>query len=104
VKRWFGYPIDDWDATKEHAKELLRARAATPNPTIYYSELGPKLRPIPFDDPHAHVFRALLGDLLDASCPRCDTMLAIRSHPTIDETQAAAEAGDPRAIAQLRGR
>ena len=63
AERWYGYPVGDWEATKEHAKEILRARAATPNPTIYYSELGPRLRPIAFDDPHAKPFHALLGEV-----------------------------------------
>src|SRR2546427_54698 len=34
-------------------------------------------------------------ELFDVSCPRCDTMLVIVSHPTTDETKAAAAAGNP---------
>jgi hypothetical protein len=65
MQRWYGYPRGDWDATKEHATAILRARAASglPDPTISYSELGAQLQPISFPDPHAHAFHALLGEV-----------------------------------------
>ena len=40
-------------------------------------------------------------DLLDFCCPRCDKMLLIVPFPTVDETRAAAAAGNPRALAEL---
>ena len=40
-------------------------------------------------------------DLFDVSCPSCDKMLLIVSYPTVEETKAAAAAGNPKAIADL---
>lgn len=40
-------------------------------------------------------------ELVDGSCPTCDTMLYIRAFPTAADTRAAAVAGDRRAIAEL---
>ncbi len=45
----------------------------------------------------------LFSELMDASCPRCDTMLVVRSFATHDETRQAAADGDPGAIAELNG-
>ncbi len=42
-------------------------------------------------------------DLLDFCCPRCDKMLLIVPFPTLAETRAAAEAGNPRARSCLPG-
>jgi hypothetical protein len=42
--------------------------------------------------------REYYHDLFDVSCPRCDKMLLIISHPTIAETKAAAAAGNPSAL------
>ena len=44
----------------------------------------------------------IFDELIDGSCPRCDTMLAIRSLPTLDEIRAAAAIGIPEAVAELR--
>lgn len=41
-------------------------------------------------------------ELLDVTCPRCDTMLLIVPYPTDAETRAAAAAGNEEAIAELR--
>src|SRR5204863_2296544 len=38
-------------------------------------------------------------ELFDVSCPHCDTMLLIVSYPTIEETKAAAAAGNSAAKA-----
>jgi len=47
------------------------------------------------------VFREMsngfFDELIDGSCPRCDTMLAIRSLPTLGEIRAAAAVGIPAA-------
>ena len=40
-------------------------------------------------------------ELLDVRCPQCDRMLLIVAFPTIEETRAAAAAGNPRAQAEL---
>ena len=40
-------------------------------------------------------------ELLDVRCPDCDRMLLIVAFPTIEETRAAAAAGNPRAQAEL---
>ena len=40
-------------------------------------------------------------DLIDVRCPQCDRMLLIVTFPTIEETRAAAAAGNPRAEADL---
>src|SRR4051812_7680742 len=40
-------------------------------------------------------------ELLDVSCPKCDRMLLIVAFPTIEETRAAAAAGNARAQAEL---
>ena len=52
------------------------------------------------------VFREMsngfFDELIDDSCPRCDTMLAIRSLPTLDEIREAAAVGIPQAVAELR--
>jgi hypothetical protein len=42
-------------------------------------------------------------ELFDVSCPRCDKMLLIISYPTIEETKAAAAAGNPRALEAMHG-
>jgi len=42
------------------------------------------------------------AELIDGTCPTCDTMLAIRSLPTRDEIRTAAEAGIPEAMEQWR--
>jgi len=39
--------------------------------------------------------------LLDVTCPSCDTMLLIVSYPTPDETQAAAPAGNQEAVPEI---
>lgn len=41
-------------------------------------------------------------ELIDGSCPTCDTMLAIRSFATLDEIREAAAAGNAEAADQLR--
>lgn len=41
-------------------------------------------------------------ELIDGTCPSCDTMLAIRSFATIDEIRAAAARGNRDAAEQLR--
>ena len=41
-------------------------------------------------------------ELIDGTCPTCDTMLAIRSFATIDEVREAAARGDRDAVEQLR--
>ncbi|MEB3982515.1 hypothetical protein OQ968_14725 [Mycobacterium sp. 663a-19] len=43
------------------------------------------------------------NDLLDVSCPKCGCMILIILFPTLAETQAAAAAGNQRAVAQLPG-
>ncbi len=52
------------------------------------------------------VFREMsngfFDELIDGSCPNCDTMLSIRSLPTLDEIRAAAAVGIPEAVAELR--
>jgi hypothetical protein len=45
--------------------------------------------------------RGYYKELFDISCPKCDTMLLIVSHPTIDETKEAAASGNARAQAAL---
>jgi len=46
--------------------------------------------------------REIYDHLVDGSCPQCDTMLVIRSHPTLSEIQTAAAAGNREAIDHLR--
>ena len=58
----FGYPASDWHATKELATQILRERAPLPDPTIAYSELGARLRPITFQ-PDARAFHEMLGEI-----------------------------------------
>jgi hypothetical protein len=41
------------------------------------------------------------SELFDVSCPRCRTMLLIVGYPTIEETKAAAEVGNPAALADM---
>ena len=41
-------------------------------------------------------------ELLDVTCPRCDTMLLIVPYPTDEQTRAAAAGGNEEAIAELR--
>jgi hypothetical protein len=43
----------------------------------------------------------LFHELLQGNCPQCDTMLYIRSFPTLEEIRVAAAQGDERAIEQL---
>ena len=43
----------------------------------------------------------LYSDLYDVSCPACGHMLLIVPYPTVEETRAAAAAGNPRAIENL---
>lgn len=40
-------------------------------------------------------------ELFDVSCPVCDKMLLVVSLPTVEETRAAAAAGNPEALAEL---
>ena len=40
-------------------------------------------------------------ELLDVTCPRCDTMLLIVPYPTRAQTEEAAAAGNEEAIAEL---
>jgi hypothetical protein len=40
-------------------------------------------------------------ELFDVCCPVCDKMLLVVSHPTIEQTKAAAAAGNPEAMAKL---
>jgi hypothetical protein len=51
------------------------------------------------------VFREMSNEwfeeLIDGSCPRCGTMLAIRTLPTIDEAREAAALGNPEAAKEL---
>jgi hypothetical protein len=58
----FGYPVADWDATKEMARRILRARAVLPNPTITYSGLANLLKPIHFE-PDSPAFHEMLGEV-----------------------------------------
>lgn len=46
--------------------------------------------------------REIYDELVDGSCQQCDTMLVIRSHPTMPEIQADAAARNPGAVDQLR--
>lgn len=50
-----------------------------------------------FSDCATEMFR----DLVEATCQRCDTMLAIRAHPTTSQTRQAVAAGDTRAASEL---
>jgi predicted RNA-binding Zn-ribbon protein involved in translation (DUF1610 family) len=43
-------------------------------------------------------------DLMDFSCPRCDTMLLIVNWPTLEDTRAAAAAGNAEAQRELARR
>jgi hypothetical protein len=43
----------------------------------------------------------LQREVIDVRCPTCDALLLIVNLPTIEQTRAAAEAGNPRAIAEL---
>jgi hypothetical protein len=45
----------------------------------------------------------LAKDLLEVRCPLCERMLRIIPFPTLDQTRAAASAGNPRAQAELSG-
>lgn len=58
----FGYPVGDWDATKEMARGILRSRERLPDPTIAYSELGTSLLPISFQ-PDSRAFHEMLGEI-----------------------------------------
>ena len=40
-------------------------------------------------------------ELVDGSCPTCDTMLIVRSFPTKDEIREAAAAGNREAVEEL---
>jgi len=62
TEKWFGFPLSDWDETKEMARGILQARAARPSPTISYSELGTQLRPIAFE-PDSKAFHQMLGEI-----------------------------------------
>jgi hypothetical protein len=44
----------------------------------------------------------IFHELLDVTCPQCDTMLLIVSFPTLAETRAAAAAGKREAMVELR--
>ena len=41
-------------------------------------------------------------ELLDVTCPACDSMLLIVPYPTFEQTRAAAADGNEEAIAELR--
>lgn len=41
-------------------------------------------------------------ELLDVTCPKCETMLLIVPFPTLDQTRAAAAAGSDEAIAEIQ--
>jgi DNA-directed RNA polymerase subunit RPC12/RpoP len=45
----------------------------------------------------------LYADLFDVCCPKCGYMIFIILFPTVDETRAAAAAGNQRAVVELRG-
>lgn len=49
----------------------------------------------------ARDFEDYFREVLDVTCPECDTMLLIVAYPTHDETRAAAAAGNEEAIATL---
>ena len=43
----------------------------------------------------------LHAEVTDYACPECGNLLLIVSHPTLEQVQAAAEAGNAEAIQQL---
>lgn len=88
-------------------------RRATPKPVEYngrarqlgYYALEPSRRfqcKCGWVGPFSDLWQEHSNELFDASCPNCETMLAIVSFPTLNEIRSAAREGNKEAQKQLR--
>ena len=57
----YGHDVEDWEATKQECKHILRT-VARKQTTIAYSDLTARLKPIRFD-PHETPFFHFLGEI-----------------------------------------